>query len=181
MLIGYARVSTIQQNLERQLDALKIAGCEKIYSEKVSGKSMKDRPELDKAINAMQPEDVLVVAEWDRATRSMMDGIAIMQNVHKRGGFIKVLDKKDFDLTTATGRGLMALLSSIAEDERVRIVRRAEDGRKQARKNGVKFGRKDKLSPEQKNMVKQLRAEGKSTRYIGKAFNVSIATVSRTR
>ena len=110
MKIGYARVSTPDQNLERQIGALRAAKCEKIFREKASGKSTRDRPELEKALDALGTGDVLVVAEWDRATRSMLDGIAIMERVHARGAAIKVLDKPHLDLTTTLGKGLLAFL-----------------------------------------------------------------------
>ena len=115
-LIGYARVSTVQQNLARQLGALRAARCKTIFAEKASGKDVKGRPELERAIDQLGAGDVLVLAEWDRATRSMMDGIAIMQRVHARGAAIKVLDKPHLDLTTAIGKGFLAFLSALAED-----------------------------------------------------------------
>src|SRR5262245_7564144 len=90
-LIGYARVSSLDQNLDRQIAALRAEGCNKIYREKASGKDMRNRPELAKAIDALPTKGVLVLAEWDRATRSLIDGIHIMQAVHTRGGYIKVL------------------------------------------------------------------------------------------
>lgn len=89
MLIGYARVSTTHQNLDRQIGALRAVACDDVYAEKASGKQMRDRPELEKAIDALGTGDVLVLAEWDRATRSMMDGIAIMQRVNMRGAAIR--------------------------------------------------------------------------------------------
>src|SRR5688500_9537532 len=126
--IGYARVSTSSQNLDRQIAALRSAGVDEIYREKASGKDTKGRPQLEKAIDALGTGDVLVVAEWDRATRSMLDGIAIIERIHARGSFVKVLDKPHLDLTAPLGRGLIALLSAMAEDERQRIVKRARDG-----------------------------------------------------
>jgi DNA invertase Pin-like site-specific DNA recombinase len=72
--VGYARVSSAGQNLDRQLGALVAEGCDRIFQEKASGKSTKNRPELEKAISALGTGDVLVLAEWDRATRSMIDG-----------------------------------------------------------------------------------------------------------
>jgi DNA invertase Pin-like site-specific DNA recombinase len=74
-LIGYARVSTAQQSLSRQLGALRAARCKTIFAERASGKDVKGRPELERAIDELGAGDVLVLAEWDRATRSMMDGI----------------------------------------------------------------------------------------------------------
>ena len=138
--IGYARVSTQHQSLERQLGSLRAEGCTDIFREKASGKDTKSRPQLEKAIDALGTKDILVVAEWDRATRSMMDGIHILERVHARGALVKVLDKPHLDLTTAFGKGLLALLSALAEDERHRIVKRANDGRTAARKNGARPG-----------------------------------------
>ena len=91
--IGYARVSTSSQNLDRQIAALRAADCEVIFREKASGKDTKGRPQLEKAIDELGTGDVLVVAEWDRATRSMLDGVAIIERIHARGCFVKVLDK----------------------------------------------------------------------------------------
>jgi len=88
MQIGYARVSSAGQNLDRQLGALRAQRCDRVFTEKASGKSLKGRPQLEKAIDALGTGDVLVVAEWDRATLSMMDGIRIMQRVHARGAAV---------------------------------------------------------------------------------------------
>ena len=96
--------------------------------------------------DALGKGDVLVIAEWDRATRSMMDGVAIIERIHARGAMIKVLDKPHLDLTTSIGRGFIAFLSALAEDERERILKRANDGRAAARKLGARFGRKPKLT-----------------------------------
>lgn len=90
--IGYARVSTQQQNLDRQIAALNAAGCTRIFAEKASGRSIHN-PELEKAITALPSGGTLVIAEWDRATRSMLDGIAIMTRVHRMGALVKVLDR----------------------------------------------------------------------------------------
>ncbi|MEO1650010.1 MAG: recombinase family protein, partial [Pseudomonadota bacterium] len=130
MLIGYARVSTETQNLDRQIAALRTAGCDVVYREKASGRSVFGRPELEKAIDRLSTGDVLGFAEWDRVTRSMSDGIKIIDRVAARGAFVKVLDRPYLDLTTPMGKGLLALLSALAEDERQRIVSRAADGRR---------------------------------------------------
>ena len=127
--IGYARVSAGHQNLDRQIAALRGAGCERIFREKASGKSTKGRPELEKAIDALGTGDILVLAEWDRCTRSMLDGVAIIERIATRGAMLKVLDRAYLDLTTSIGRGIIAFLSAMAEDERQRIVARANGGR----------------------------------------------------
>jgi hypothetical protein len=90
--IGYARVSSSDQNLDRQIAALRAEGCNEIYREKVSGKSVRNRPELEKAIDHLGTGDTLVVAEWNRATRSMIDGIDIIKRINDRGSLLKVLD-----------------------------------------------------------------------------------------
>jgi DNA invertase Pin-like site-specific DNA recombinase len=96
-------------------------GCDRIFQEKASGTSIKNRPELEKAISALGTGDVLVLAEWDRCTRSMIDGVAIIERINARGALVKVLDKAPhLDLTTPLGRGFLAFLSAMAEDERQR-------------------------------------------------------------
>jgi DNA invertase Pin-like site-specific DNA recombinase len=181
MLIGYARVSTIHQNLDRQLGALRAAGCKRVYAEKASGKDVKGRPELEKAIDVLGKGDVLVLAEWDRATRSMFDGIAIFQRVHERGAAIKVLDKAHLDLTTKIGQGFLAFLSALAEDERERIHKRASEGRKAAKKAGVMFGRKPKLNDTQQARARLLIRKGWTLRAIAKEMNVHHSTIARLR
>jgi DNA invertase Pin-like site-specific DNA recombinase len=179
MHIGYARVSSTQQNLDRQLGALRAQGCDKIFAEKASGKSMKGRPQLEKAIDALGTGDVLVLAEWDRATRSMMDGITIMQRVHARGAAVKVLDKPHLDLTTPIGRGFLAFLSALAEDERERIHKRASEGRRAARARGVHMGRKPKLTAHQRQVARERMGKGESARSIALEWSVAHSTVAR--
>lgn len=179
MLVGYARVSSTRQNLDRQMGALRAQRCEKIFAEKASGKSLKDRPQLEKAIDQLGTGDILVLAEWDRATRSMIDGITIMQRVHARGAFVRVLDKPHLDLTTPIGRGFLAFLSALAEDERERIRNRAQDGMRAARARGVHCGRKPKLSDHQRKVALDRMANGEGCRTIAKDMGVAHTTVAR--
>jgi DNA invertase Pin-like site-specific DNA recombinase len=181
MLIGYARVSTIHQNLDRQLGSLRAAGCEVVFAEKASGKDVKGRPELERAIDALGNGDVLVLAEWDRATRSMHDGITIMQRVHARGAAIRVLDKPHLDLTTKIGQGFLAFLSALAEDERERIVKRAADGRRAAARNGKRMGRNPKLNERQQLTARRMVSEGQPLREVAREMNVHHTTIARLR
>jgi len=181
MKIGYARVSTSGQNLDRQIAALRDEGCETIFRETASGKSIASRPKLSKAIDQLGSKDVLVVAEWDRATRSMMDGIKIMQRVAARGAAIKVLDKPHLDLTTPIGQGLLGLLSAIAEDERQRIAKRSGEGRRAAKARGVKMGAPSKLSEHQRSKALDRLEAGDSCSEIGRDMGVSHSTISRLR
>ncbi len=178
-LIGYARVSTQSQDLARQLKALKRAGCAVIYSDTASGKSMAGRPQLASALDELDTGDELVIAEWDRATRSMWDGLQIIKAVIDAGAAIKVLDRSYIDLTTPMGRGFMAMMSAMAEDERLRIIKRTHEGRQIARAKGVKMGRKPILTPYQIKEARRRIAKGEPTREVAKVFNVSVSTISR--
>jgi DNA invertase Pin-like site-specific DNA recombinase len=180
MLVGYARVSATHQNLDRQLALLKDEGCERIFKEKISGREGVKRPQLNKAIEALGKGDVLVLAEWDRATRSMLDGIKIIERVASRGATFKALDRKWLDLTTPIGRGILAFLSSLAEDERARILARANGGRAAAKKRGVKFGPKPKLAAHQaRDAVRMVREEGRSLREVAHHYHVGHSTIVR--
>ena len=179
MKIGYARVSTTGQSIERQISNLRAEKVDKTYREKASGRSVRGRPELEKAIDALGIGDVLVIAEWDRATRSMMDGIAIISRVAEREALVKVLDKPWLDLTTPMGKGILALLSAMAEDERERILRRANEGREIAKANGAKFGRRPKLTEHQRSRALERLAAGESQDAIAADFNVHRSTISR--
>ena len=177
--IGYARVSSASQSLDRQLGALRAERCDQVFAEKMSGRSLKGRPQLEKAIDALGTGDVLVVAEWDRATRSMMDGIAIIDRVIDRGALVKVLDKAHLDLTSTIGKGLLAFLSAIAQDERERIAKRANEGRTAAKALGRRFGRRPKLDDHQQAEARQRLAAGESFRAIARSYRVSHTTISR--
>ncbi|NBZ96009.1 MAG: recombinase family protein [Proteobacteria bacterium] len=181
MLIGYARVSTQSQNLDRQIAALNTAGCTKIFSEKASGKSVHNRPELEKALSALPSGGTLVIAEWDRATRSMLDGIAIMTRVHRMDAAVKVLDRPYLDLTTPIGKGILALLSALAEDERHRIVNRAAEGRRIAKAQGRSLGRRRLLTPEQQTEALNALAAGESARAIARRYRVHHNTITRLK
>jgi DNA invertase Pin-like site-specific DNA recombinase len=109
-LIGYCRVSTETEDLRRQRQALKAIGCKLIFEDKASGKSLAGRPQLAKALDELQP-----LAEWDRATRSMWDGLHIVKHVLEAGATIRVLDFPSLDLATPEGRGFLALFSAMAE------------------------------------------------------------------
>src|SRR5262249_30484488 len=177
--IGYCRVSSSHQNLDRQIAALRAESVDTVYREKASGKSVKNRPELEKAIDQLGTGDVLVLAEWDRCTRSMTDGATIVERVHKRGASVKVLDRDYLDLTKPINRGILAFLSALAEDERHRILRRANQGRVGARKRGVHMGRKPKLSDHQQTEALERMAKGETCRAIAKTYGVHHSTISR--
>jgi DNA invertase Pin-like site-specific DNA recombinase len=177
--IGYARVSTEAQDLTRQLKTLKRAGCDPVFADKASGKSMAGRPALADALAELDEGDELVIAEWDRATRSMWDGLQIIKTVIDVRASIRVLDRNYIDLTTPMGRGFMAMLSALAEDERLRIIKRTHEGRQLARGKGVKMGRRPILTPHQQEEARGRLAEGASTRELAKSYGVSRSTIGR--
>mgnify|MGYP002516320791 FL=1 len=136
--IGYARVSTRDQNLDLQLVALKKAGCERVYSEKKSG--LKQRPELAEAMKYLRAGDILVVYKFDRLGRSMkdlLDIISVLQN--KEVGIYSIMD--NIDTASASGKLMMHIFASLAEFERDLIIERTQAGRRAAMAKGKKMGR----------------------------------------
>src|SRR5271157_3731613 len=111
----------------------------------------------------------------------MWDGLQIIKAVIDAGATIKVLDRPyiDIDLETPMGRGFMAMMSAMAEDERLRIIKRTHEGRKIAQANGVRMGRKPILTPHQKTEARRRIAKGESTRDLAKSYHVSVSTISR--
>ncbi len=164
-LVGYARVSTQQQDLARQTKALKRLGRAVVYSDKASGKSMAGRPELARALDDLDTGDELVIAEWDRATRSMWDGLQIIKAEIDAGAAIKVLDRGYIDLTTPMGaRFHGADVGNGRGRTRLRIIKRTHEGRQVARAKGVRMGRKPKLTPHQIKEARQRLAKGADAR-----------------
>lgn len=126
--IGYARVSTKDQNLDLQLEALKEVGCEKVFSEKKSG--LRERPQLEAALAYLRPGDIFVVYKFDRIGRSLKDLLNIVSSIHERGIQIQSL-KDNIDTSSTSGKLMMNIFASLAEFERDLIVERTTAGRKQ--------------------------------------------------
>ena len=177
--IGYARVSTKAQELERQMRALKAQRCDEIYQDTASGKSLVGRPQLRKALDNLAPGDELVIAEWDRATRSMWDGLQILKEIIDAHAAIHVLDRTYIDLASPIGRGFMAFISALAEDERKRIIKRTREGRAIANENGVKMGPKFSLNDAQRTEARKRLADGEPATHLAKLYGVSRATIYR--
>jgi len=146
--IGYARVSTPEQKIRSQLDALKRAGCVKIYRDDGVHGDDWDRPGLSKALKALGPGDQLVVYKLDRLGRSMFEMMAIIVDLDRRGMTFCSLTQS-FDTTTALGRGILAFMAAVAEDELDRIRERTRDGIEAARKRGKVIGRPRSLTSRQ--------------------------------
>jgi DNA invertase Pin-like site-specific DNA recombinase len=177
-LLGYARVSTQDQELTGQLEALKAAGATKVYREKVSGVRA-DRPELAKLMASLKPGDVVVVTKLDRLGRSTRELLDLIDRISKAGASFRSLGDPLWDTGSVQGRLLSTMLAAIAEFERELIRERTGDGRKRAMANGVKFGRKLKLSSFQRAEAIRRRGEGEPLASIAKSYAVSESMISR--
>ena len=159
MIIGYCRVSTHDQCLDRQTDILTDAGCEKIYAEKVSG--VGERAELQAALQFLREGDTLVIYKLDRLGRSLKDLLDIIEQLQKRN--ISLVSLRDnIDTGSTTGKLTLHIFASLAEFERDLIKERTEEGRREAKKKGVKFGRPKQPKPERASMCAQLFKNGNS-------------------
>ena len=180
MKIGYARVSTIDQKTDAQIEALKAAGCEKIFQEKESGGRW-DRPELHKAFDMMRAGDELVVLKLDRLSRSLRDLILLLEKLDEIGASFCSLTES-IETKSAAGKMLFSILGTFAEFERELIRERTRTGLENAKAHGKKLGRPQKLSATQKEeMMKMLEDPDKTGNQIAEIFNVSNAFVSRLK
>jgi DNA invertase Pin-like site-specific DNA recombinase len=177
-VIGYARVSTQDQHLTGQLEALKAAGAENIYREKISG-ARADRPQLAKLMATLNQGDVVLVTKLDRLGRSTRELLDLIERIGNAGAAFRSLGDPLFDTTSSQGRLLTTLLAAIAEFERELIRERTGEGRKRAMANGVKFGRKPKLSEYQRQEALKRRADGETLASIAKSYAVDISMISR--
>lgn len=178
MIIGYARVSTEDQNLDGQLDALAAAGVERTFSERISG-SKRSRPELDRLLDQLRRDDVVVVTKYDRLARSLRDLLDIVEAIQSRGAGFKSL-AEDIDTTTPAGRLIFHVFASIAQFERERISERTKEGLAAARRRGRVGGRPPALSPTQSAEVRRMRDdELRSIAEIADIFRVSTKTIRR--
>jgi DNA invertase Pin-like site-specific DNA recombinase len=178
MIFGYARVSTDDQNLDAQLDALQAAGVERIFKEKITGKA-RTRPELERLLEQMRPNDVIIVTKYDRLARSLKDLIDIVDLIRERGAGFKSLGE-DIDTTTPAGRLVFHVFGSIAEFERERIVERTKEGLAAARSRGRVGGRPPALSHDQREEVRRMRDhEHRPIGEVARLFEVSKDTVRR--
>jgi DNA invertase Pin-like site-specific DNA recombinase len=180
MLIGYARVSTDDQNLDLQRDALKKAGCEEIYTDKVSGTKAR-RPGLEQALSHLRAGDTLVVWRLDRLGRSLRHLIDTITTLQERGiGFNSLTEA--IDTTTSGGRLVFNIFASLAEFEREIIRERTNAGLQAARSRGKLGGRPKALSDKQVQMLRNLAADpDTSIDDICKTLGISRMTYYRYR
>ena len=153
--IGYARVSTTDQKFQAQIDVLKKHGCGIIYSEKISGGSSKDRPELEKCLYSLREGDTLYVTKLDRLGRSLKDLVVLMTEFQKRKVNFKCIDDP-IDTRSATGEFFFHVMGAFAQLERSLTKERTRNGLEAARRRGKRGGRPATISEEKKDMAYQL-------------------------
>ena len=143
MMIGYARVSTAEQNLALQLDALALAGCIKVYQDNASG-SVFERPQLNRALRQLRRGDTLVTWKLDRLGRSLLHLMTIVAELNARGVAFRSISE-NIDTGTASGRLLFHVLGALAEFERALISERTKAGMASAKARGISLGRPRKF------------------------------------
>ncbi|KAB0679665.1 recombinase family protein [Aureimonas leprariae] len=179
MLLGYARVSTADdQSTASQARALREAGCQRIFEEVASGGRW-DRPELQRLLDHLRPGDTLVVWKLDRLSRSLRDALIVMEKVEAAGAGFRSLTEA-IDTATAAGRMMMHMLGAFAEFERGMIKERTAAGLRQARAEGRVGGRRSKLSAAQRHEVAESVLTGRKTAAdMARLYGVSQPTISR--
>lgn len=178
MIIGYARVSTDDQKLEAQIDALTEAGAERVFSDKITG-SARSRHQLDQMLDHLREGDVVVVTKYDRLARSLRNLLDLVEVIAERGAEFRSL-AEDIDTTTPAGRLVFHVFASIAQFERERISERTREGLQAARKRGRVGGRPPALSAVQRDEVRRMRDdEHRPLAEIARLFKVSTKTVRR--
>lgn len=178
MIFGYARISTSDQTLDGQTDALTAAGAERIFADTISG-TKRERSELAQLLDQLRTGDVVTVTKYDRLARSLHDLLDIVKAIEERGAGFRSL-AEDIDTTTPAGRLIFHVFASIAQFERERISERTKEGLQAARKRGRVGGRPPVLTADQKAEARRMRdEEGRSIAAIARLFNVSEATVRR--
>jgi DNA invertase Pin-like site-specific DNA recombinase len=178
MIYGYARVSTVAQDLASQLAQLKAVGCEKVFREKVTGATA-DRPQLKKLMAALAHGDVVIIPAVDRLSRDTTDLLVIARDMQRAGAGLRSLAEPVLDTTGDFAELVLAMLGVAAKLERRRIAERTARGRADAKAKGVKFGRKPKLTLHQQREAQERLATGETQRSVARSYNVDQSTISR--
>jgi len=179
MLIGYARVSKIdQQDTRPQIKVLKEAGCKRIYEESASGGRW-DRPELHRALDQLREGDILVVWKLDRLSRSLKDLLSILEKINDAGAGFRSLTEH-VDTTTPAGRMMLQMIGAFAEFERSMIRERTRMGLQAARERGRVGGRKARLKPNQvAEILRMVNSGNKTAAEAARLFGLHRSSISR--
>lgn len=176
MLVGYGRVSSSGQSLDIQIEALTAAGCEKIFAEKVSGRSSTDREQLAQALDFVREGDTLAITRLDRLARSVGDLHQIIEKLAAKGVTFRCLNQSGVDTDTSTGRLMLAVLGAVAQFENDIRRERQMEGVIKAKAAGKYRGRPPTIEPQR---VKALRETGMGAAQIARELNIGRASVYR--
>jgi DNA invertase Pin-like site-specific DNA recombinase len=177
MLIGYARLSTDEQSLDLQLDALKAAGCRRVFTGKVST-TKADRPGLAEAVSHLRDRDVLVIWKLDRLGRTVKGLVDFVADLHERRIQFRSLTD-GIDTTTPAGRFFFHIMASLAQMERELLAERTRAGLAAARRRGRLGGRKRRMTPGKVESARKLLKSGLAPREVAQNLSVSIPTLYR--
>lgn len=177
MLVGYARVSTADQNLDLQLSALKDVGCEKLYQDYISG-AKATRPGLSMALEVLRKNDTLVVWKLDRLGRSVKGLVDLVNQLHQKDIHFKSITD-NIDTSTSAGRFFFHIMASLAEMERELVVERTKAGLAAAKAKGRIGGRKRKMTKSKIESAKKLLSSGTPPKDVAENLGVSIPTLYR--
>lgn len=177
MIFGYCRVSTLEQNPDRQIDALKLQGIDErlIYIDKYSG-IKKNKPELTKLLLLLEESDTLIVTSYDRLTRDAMELFKLVELFNEKKIIFKSL-KENLDISTATGKLCLGVFAHINEFMRTNIVETAKEGYRAGKERGKKYGRPNKLSLYEINAIQQEIAKGKTKQEIANDLKICRKTL----
>ena len=179
LLLGYARVSTDDQDLTNQRAELHAVGCTKIFSEKITG-TRRDRPELARMLDHLRSGDIVTVTRLDRLARSTRDLLDIAERLREAGAGLRSLAEPWADTTTPAGRMVLTVFAGIAEFERSLIVERTRSGRVAAKARGVKFGPRPTLTLTQVEHARQLiDCDGRTVKEAATLLGVHRSTLYR--
>lgn len=176
MLVGYGRVSSSGQSLDIQHEALIAAGCEKVFSEKMSGRSTTEREQLAQALDFVREGDTLIVTRLDRLARSVADLHRIIERLTGKGVQFRCLNQSGVDTDSSTGKLMMCILGAVAQFENDIRLERQREGIEKAKAAGKYRGRPATIDP---NRVKELRQQGMGPAQIAREMNIGRASVYR--
>jgi DNA invertase Pin-like site-specific DNA recombinase len=180
MWVGFARVSTKEQDLNNQLEALQEAGCEKVIHGKQSGSSKENDRKLAELVDFVREGDVVVVTKLDRLGRSLKMILQTLEDIHGKGAMLRTLDGSiDTSQQTPFSKAMISLIGTFAELERNLIVSRTSEGREVARRKGVRFGRRPSMTEEEQQSALDRLKAGQSVRATAIEFGVTRQTLYR--
>lgn len=179
VIYGYARVSTTAQDLATQLGQLEAAGCERVYHDSLSGLTT-DRPQLKKLLSTASAGDTVVIPAADRLSRDTADLLTIARDLRAAGVGLRSLAEPMLDTTNELAEVVLAILGLTAKLEHRRIHQRTAAGRAKAKADGVRFGRKPKLTPhQQREAIRRRDVDGEPVASIARDYAVSRQTIAR--